>query len=313
MRNNYSVQSPILFIIFNRPDVTQQVFDRIRTVKPSRLYVAADGPRPGNVKDTALCREARAIVDQIDWDCQLHTLFREQNKGCKVAVSGAISWFFENEPEGIILEDDCLPHTDFFYFCDTLLEKYRTDTRIHAITGTNQQDGQVWGDASYYFSQRASVWGWASWRRFWQVYDPQLERYSEEDATAQLKKIFDDPFLVEAWVQIFKDLKANKIDTWDYQMSFTALFEYSLCATPNVNLVSNIGFRADATHTFDVQSRHANMPTTAIGELAHPLYFVPEKAADYHLMAQEHDLANKWRRYNKRKARFARWVKGLLK
>ena len=307
----YQVKSPILFIIFNRPDVTRQVFDRIRAAKPSRLYIAADGPRPGRDGDAALCRQAREVVTEIDWECNVRTLFSGHNKGCRTAVSGAISWFFEQEEEGIILEDDCLPNPDFFYFCDTLLMRYRHDERVHAITGTNQQMGQKWGEASYYFSQRASVWGWASWRRFWQRYDVDLKRYSTDAASAQLKKIFDDPFLAAAWTQIFNDVKANKIDTWDYQLSFTAFFENSLCATPNVNLISNIGFGADATHTFDTANEYANMPVTGMDAIVHPEYFVPEKAADYRIMEREYDLINKWRRHNKLKRRFARWIRSL--
>lgn len=307
----HHVKSPVLFIIFNRPDVTRQVFDRIRAAKPSRLYVAADGPRPDRESDAVLCRQAREVVTEIDWECNVRTLFSDANKGCRAAVSGAINWFFEQEEEGIILEDDCLPHPDFFYFCDTLLARYRHDERIHAVTGTNQQMGQKWGEASYYFSRRASVWGWASWRRFWQRYDVDLKRYSADAASAQLKKIFDDPFLAAAWTQIFHDVKANKVDTWDYQLSFTAFFENSLCATPNVNLISNIGFGADATHTFDTANEYANLPATGMDAIVHPEYFVPEKAADYRIMEREHDLVNKWRRHNKLKRRFVRWIKSL--
>lgn len=309
---SYTVQSPVLFIIFNRPDTTLQVFNQIKAVKPARLYIAADGARPGNATDAILCEEARNIVQHIDWECTVKTLFREQNLGCKVAVSSAISWFFEQEEEGIILEDDCLPVLSFFYFCDQLLEKYRYDTRVRNITGTNLQRGQQWGNASYYFSQYSNIWGWASWRRVWQTYDPELKRYSEEQAAEQLKNVFQDPFLIEGWIKIFKELKAGKIDTWDYQLNFITFFENGICAVPNVNLISNIGFGANATHTFDVNNHNANLAVGDIEQLTHPTFFLPQKAADYYFLSKEFDLASKWRRYNKPKRKFKRWVKGWL-
>lgn len=309
---NYIVKSPVLFVIFNRPDVTRQVFDRIKAVKPSRLYVAADGPRPGNETDPGRCRQARAVVEQIDWECELHTLFSDHNKGCKIAVAGALTWFFEQEEEGIILEDDCLPNNSFFHFCDTLLEKYRFDTRIRNITGSNMQDGRKWGNASYYFSRYANIWGWASWRRVWQGYDMELKQYTAADVARHLGKVFDDPFLIAAWQEIYNDLMAGKVDTWDYQLQLITFFGNGMCATPNVNLISNLGFRADATHTFDVNSHNANLPAAEMDGITHPLYFLPEKEADYYFMTREYDLAQKWRRHNKLKRRFKRWVKSLV-
>lgn len=306
---NYTVQSPVLFLIFNRPDTTLRVFEQIKAVRPSRLYIAADGPRPDRPPDVALCREARDIVKLIDWDCQVNTLFSETNKGCKMAVSTAISWFFEQEEEGIILEDDCVPVRSFFYFCDTLLQKYRHDTRVRNITGTNLQRGQQWGDATYYFSQYSNIWGWASWRRVWQQYDLELKRYTEQEAAVQLRKVFHDPFLVAGWEQIFRDLKAGRIDTWDYQLNFITFFENGLCATPNVNLISNIGFGENATHTLDLNSHNAMLPVAEITEIVHPRYFLPEKEADYYFLRKEFDLDAKWRRHNKWKRRLKRWIK----
>lgn len=310
--DNYHVQSPVLLLAFNRPDTALQVFNRVKQAKPKHLYVAVDGPRSNVETDAALCASVRSIYDNIDWDCELHTLFRNENLGCKKAVSSAITWFFDHEPEGIILEDDCLPVIDFFYFCDVLLEKYRFDTRIRNITGTNLQRGQKWGDASYYFSQYSNIWGWASWRRVWSAYDVDLKKYNATDAAAHLKQIFSDRFLLEGWINIFNELKAGKIDTWDYQLNFITFFENGLCATPNVNLISNIGFRADATHTYDPANHNANLPVDSLGELTHPLYFLPEKDADYFFLKKEFYLEEKWRRYNKRTKRFKRWVKHLF-
>ncbi|KAA2242568.1 nucleotide-diphospho-sugar transferase [Chitinophaga agrisoli] len=310
---NHTVQSPVLFIVFRRPDTTQQVFDQIRAARPARLYIAADGPREGNTADVEGCRQTREIVSKVDWDCEVKHLFFEQNQGCKMAVSQAISWFFEQEEEGIILEDDCLPSNSFFYFCDTLLAKYRHDSRIRNITGTNSQDGKQWGDASYYFSQHSNIWGWASWRRAWKNYDRELALYNDADAEAWLRKMFPDPFLFAAWLQIFRDTKAGKVDTWDYQFQLQTFFNNGLCAVPNVNLITNIGFGNNATHTFDV-NHNANVPAGNMAQpLLHPVYFIPEKEADYFFFRKEYDLDAKWRRYNKPKRRFKRWVQGLFK
>lgn len=310
--HHYTVQSPVLLLAFNRPDTAQRIFDAVKAVKPARLYIAADGPREGNEKDKALCEETRKIYDQVDWECTVHKLFREKNKGCKTAVGEAITWFFEHEEEGIILEDDCLPAEDFFYFCDQMLERYRYDTRIHNITGTNLQRGLKRGNASYYFSQYSNIWGWASWRRVWKKYDAELSRYDAAEVGVKLKEIFSDPFLAADWLYTFNELKAGKIDTWDYQLNFITFFENALCITPNVNLISNIGFRSDATHTPDPNHHNANLPTERIGTLTHPVYFLPDKEADHFFLNKEFGLEQRWKRHNKKTKRFKRWVKTLF-
>src|SRR5437868_1770003 len=152
------MKSPVLFLIFNRPDTTCQVFEQVRKARPGKLYIAADGPRSGNISDIELCRQARLVTQKVDWDCNVRTFFSDENKGCKAAVSTAINWFFDAEEEGVILEDDCLPSDTFFYFCDAMLERYRFDSRVSTITGTNLQDGKKWGTASYYFSQFSNIW-----------------------------------------------------------------------------------------------------------------------------------------------------------
>lgn len=308
----YIVQSPILFLIFNRPDLTQRVFEQIRAARPARLYIAADGPRDGHATDPAFCAQAREVQQQVDWPCTVQTLFRHRNLGCKAAVSQAISWFFTQEAEGIILEDDCLPGNSFFFFCDALLQHYRHEDRVRSITGSNMQNGRQWGAASYYFSRYANIWGWATWRRAWERYDAELTRYTAADAAQHLRKIFDDPFLVAAWEKIFAEQRAGKIDSWDYQLQFITFFENGLCATPNVNLVSNLGFRADGTHTFDPANHGAAVPVKEMTALTHPGGLAPETEADYYFMAREYDLAQKWRRHRKWKNRVKRWMKSLF-
>ncbi len=311
---NYQTQSAVLFIIFNRPGTTARVFERIREARPSRLYVAADGARDDRPNEAVLCLQARDITTQVDWDCELKTLFKDKNAGCKEAVSSAITWFFDHEEEGIILEDDCLPANSFFRFCDTLLNKYRFDTRIRHISGANFQHGKKWGDASYYFSNITHVWGWAGWRRVWNDYDKELSRYNESDVRSQIENIFTDPLIVDSWQHIFKELKAGKIDTWDYQLGFTNYFNNGLCIIPNDNLISNIGFGDNATHTTKAHAHNlsANIPLTEIGEITHPLYFLPEKKADDFTLSYEFDIAAKRRKQNLLRRRFKRWLKSLI-
>ena len=264
--------SPVLFIIFNRPETTAQVFGGIRQAQPKRLYVAADGPRPGRPEDGERCRQARAIIDQIDWDCQVFTLFRTENLGCKYAVSSAISWFFEHEPEGIILEDDCLPHWSFFRFCDELLERYRNECRIMSICGANFQKGLWRPSESYYFSRNTHVWGWASWRRAWKSYDLEMEGWPVFAAANKLQNIFPESWAARSfWLRLLSDVAAGKIDTWDYQWTWSIWQYGGLSILPAHNLVKNIGFSAEATHTKHAEAWLLDMKTEEITfPLVHP-------------------------------------------
>ena len=305
-------KSAVLFIIFNRPDTTKQVFDRIRAAKPPRLYVAADGPRQSKPHEKDLCVAARAVVSEIDWACEVKTLFRDENLGCKNAVSSAIDWFFEHEEEGIILEDDCLPAASFFNFCDTLLEKYRYDTRIRHITGCNLQQGKKWGADTYYFSNMTHVWGWAGWRRVWKDYDKTLNKYNTEDVSNKLSNIFDDQLIVSSLKHIFDEVKAGKIDTWDYQLDFANLFYIVLSIIPNENLISNIGFGSNATHTTDNNSLYSNITLKEIGEITHPGYFLPEKQADLLVLKQVFNANGKKRKESPISKKVKKWAKSAF-
>ncbi|MDR6785970.1 hypothetical protein ABIE26_004561 [Pedobacter africanus] len=305
----YITKSPVLFLVFNRPDVTKRVFAEIRKTKPERLYLAADGPRPEKENEAGLCNETRSILKEVDWDCKVFTLFREENLGCKNAVSSALDWFFDHEEEGIILEDDCLPSNSFFFFCDEMLKKYRDDTRIRHVAGSSHQLGKKWGTASLYFANQTHVWGWASWRRVWKDYDKNLSKYLEEEVAAALRNVFNDELLIDSWKKIFIDLKSGKIDTWDYQLSLINYFNNGLSVNPNVNLISNIGFRPDATHTTDPHSKYANLPLESMETIAYPKYVLPEKAADYEVFVRDFDLVKRWKKHNSYKRRFKRFIK----
>ncbi len=310
--SDYQAKSPVLFIAFNRPEPAQKVFERIRAARPPKLYIAADGPRATKPGEEQLCEQTRAIASQVDWDCEVNTAFQITNLGCRDGVSTAITWFFENEEEGIILEDDCLPAPSFFYFCDEMLSRYRHDERVRHVGGSNLQGGQKWGDGTYYFSNMTHVWGWAGWRRVWKDYDKNLSRYQTSEVYEQLLKVFNDDMAAADWTDIFGRMKMGEIDTWDYQLAFMNFFNNSLSVIPNYNLISNIGFGAGATHTHDSNNDNANVPLQDITEIIHPTYMLPEKKADFYTIDKDFHITRRRRRYNKPKRRFKRWVKSIF-
>lgn len=223
------------------------------------------------------------IDKSIDWPCQITKLYSNSNLGCRECVSGAINWFFENEEEGIILEDDCVPHPDFFTYCAELLERYRNDTRVWCISGTNVQRGHWRGDGSYYFSRYNHCWGWASWRRCWQNYDKNLEQWPKIANSSLLKTIFDDPVERKYWQSIWQRLaEQGEPDTWDYQWTFTCLVNGGLTALPNYNLVKNIGFGdKDATHTQNVSNLNPkSLISEGLGIIRHPSFVLRDSTAD---------------------------------
>ena len=277
-------ETPVLFIIFNRPDTTRKVFEAIRSVKPSRLYVAADGPRPEVPSDVEKCREAREIVKGVDWDCEVKTLFRETNLNCGRAPSSAFTWFFSHEPEGIILEDDCLPSRSFFFFCQDLLQRYRHDTRIMHIGGNNFLNG--WkhdGNYSYYFSRNGHIWGWATWRRAWNFFDFRIKLYEKVKRKGFFNGFFLSP--LEKFYRLRKFdktvAKGDEVDWWDYQWDFARFVNSGLAIVPEKNLVKNIGFGTDATHTINGSSHSAGLEALDIGmPLRHPPFVIRDIESD---------------------------------
>lgn len=268
--------TPVLLIIFNSPDTTQKVFDKLREIKPKFLYISADGPRPNNKADIKLCHDARAIIETLDWECELHTNLNNSNLGLKNAISSGITWFFGLVEQGIILEDDCLPNTFFFRFCEELLERYKTDQRVMSISGNNFQDCNV-GEGSYYFSRITSIWGWATWRRSWVLLDLNLKQFSSFKSSNQIKNIFNDPLTRKFWLAKIEESG----NSWAFPWAFTHFLNNGLCIMPNKNLVTNIGFRAGATHSRNPNSILANLQTEEMLELLHPKHMIPQLEADY--------------------------------
>ena len=285
---NTPFTTPVLFLIFNRPETTQQVFSAIRLAKPPRLYVAADGPRSKIPNEANLCELVRSISTNVDWNCEVKTLFRDQNLGCRLAVSQAIDWFFEQESEGIILEEDCLPDQSFFWFCQELLNRYRDDTRIMHIGGTNFQFGKKRTNYSYYFSRYTHLWGWATWRRAWMYYDEKLKQWPEAKQNEILLHWADNRRFIFYWKSLFEKAASGDLDTWDPQWIFACWSQNGLSVVPSVNLVSNLGFSKDSTHTQDVKSPLAYMSTKAITfPMEHPNHIVRHWKADQHVECQQ--------------------------
>ena len=255
-------KASVLFLIFNRPEPTREVFKAIRAYQPSRLYVAADGPRPEKGGEWTLCAETRSVLKGVDWDCKVETLFRDQNLGCGTAVSEAINWFFDQEEEGIILEVDCLPDSSFFPFCEEMLDRYRDHPEVGSVSGNNFLPRGLHMEQPYGFSKYVQIWGWATWRRFWKNYDFKLvgEWTEWEEIIRRVNPVQNQ---ANYWLQIFKTLRAGLIDTWDYQVMFSSWRHEYVHIFPNRNLVANLGYGTDATHT-NFQSPLAHLPRESI-------------------------------------------------
>lgn len=287
------LQTPVLLIIFNRPDLTQQVFDAIKAVKPKQLFVSADGSREEIAGETSKCKKVRNIINQVDWDCNVKTLFHKKNLGCKIGVSSAVNWFFNHVDEGIILEDDCLPDKSFFSFCQELLHHYRHNNKILHIGGNNFQFGQKHGDGTYFFSTYGYIWGWASWKRAWKLYDINCKGLTEFKEKKMIENITQNKEIQQYWLNIFDKVHQGEIDSWAYQWVFAIWRNMGLTIVPNVNLVSNIGFgHKDAVHTTAYENVFANLKTGRLSSIIHPLEIKRDKAADefvLELVYKEHN------------------------
>lgn len=260
----HSLNTAVLFLVFNRLDTTKQVFDAIREAKPPRLYIAADGARASREGEYLKVKAIRDyILANVDWECDVKTLFRETNKGCKVAVSEAIDWFFRHEEMGIILEDDCLPNKSFFQFCELLLNRYKNDYRIWHINGYNHFPTN---EESYFFMQTAGIWGWASWADRWKHYSVNLDTLPTF-SQSELDGAFGSKKVKWFWMRKASQIRQGKIDTWDYQWVITLFLNNALAAVPNKNLIQNIGFNEEATHTVHVADEIINNQAIEIDEL----------------------------------------------
>lgn len=279
--SEFSLVTPVVFVIFNRPKATEMVFSEIAKAKPAKLFVLSDGPRIGRSDDVEKIEAARAILTRIDWKCEVVTNFSTVNLGAGARIAGGLDWVFSQVNEAIILEDDCLPDQTFFRFCQDLLRLYKDDQRVSMISGDNFQFGRVFSDDSYYFSKYGHIWGWATWRDRWiGKYDFKMAKWPAVRDGKRVGDLVGDKKEVAYWEQIFERAYRGEFSAWDYQWVFTNWLEGRVSAVPRANLISNIGFNKDATHTTG-RSRVANLKRVPMEfPLRHPVGMIRSLEAD---------------------------------
>ncbi len=261
------LQTPVLLIAFNRPDMALRVFEQIRKVQPAQFCLAIDGQR--NQEDLPKIQEVLQITKRIDWECEVKILQQPENMGCGRAPAQAISWFLEQNPSGIILEDDCVPNESFFYFCEELLKKHENDTRIMQISGTNYVTNWGLENQDYFYSMFGGCWGWATWQRAWQYFDYQISKWKSPQVQRYIQHFWDYAPYLDYHQKIYdQTLRGEQIDWWDYQWSFARILQHGLAISPTKNLISNIGTDNLATHTQGEVSPFTHLPTF---ELQFPL------------------------------------------
>lgn len=298
--------TPILLIVFNRPEETKLVLTAIKKVKPKILYIASDGPRFNNTKDDLLVNQVRDICNNIDWECNVQRLYQNLNMGCSLGPRSALSWFFSKEIEGVVLEDDCLPNKDFFTYCELLLKHYRNDERVLNICGSNMGYLNE-NNQSYFFSRFMNMSGWATWRRSAEAIDYELKSWKNTKfrkyKTYKLLRtnFFDlDIGWYQYWYQKF-NLTIDKefISWWDWQWIYYQLNSKKLSIIPNKNLVTNIGFNNSATHTIDENNPLANIPSESFDfPISHP------KKIIHNIEYEEYAVKWVWCYYK----RTAKWI-----
>jgi len=275
------VDIPIALVIFRRPHTTQRVLEALGEVKPKYLFIIADAPRPDTPGEIEKCQAVRKIVESVDWNCQIYRNYAETNLGSYRRVPTGLDWVFSQVEQAIILEDDCLPHASFFPYCQELLSRYAEDQRIYTISGNNFQQGRNKTNYSYYFSRYHHSWGWATWRRAWQTFDGEMKLWPQVKEQHLLRAFFPETRALNYWENMFQEVYNSKIEAWDYRWTLSCWLQNGLHILPQVNLVSNIGFGADASHTTNVHHPLANLPTEAMTfPLQHPPLLLRDYEAD---------------------------------
>lgn len=248
--------------MFNRPHLTRLVLNKIREAAPTKLFIISDGPRKNSNSDKKLVVECRNLITEIDWKCDVQTKFSDINLGCRESVVSGLNWVFSQVPSAIILEDDCLPNSDFFKFCEVLLMEYESNEQIGSICGTNFEDNGL--DYSYSYSKYPNVWGWATWQRVWNQYESDLNRWDKKYLKLIASKHTNSKQVQRFWYHKFQSVSKGLIDTWDYQLVFLFWRKNLIAIRPKMNLISNIGFGNEATHTLNPNSSLSNISTHAL-------------------------------------------------
>lgn len=272
----WQLATPVVFLVFNRPELTREVFARIAEARPRQLLVVADGPRADRAGEAAVCEQVRAIATAVTWPCEVRTEFAATNLGCRRRVVSGLDWAFSLVEEAIILEDDVLPDPSFFRFCEEMLQRYRGDRRVSMITGFNHSADRARTEYSYFFSEMTHIWGWATWREAWAAYDEQLSTWPAVRLGGLLAEVFPERSAQRYWHAIFDGMhRGTGPNTWDYQWMYTNLCRRSLAITPRLNLVQNLGFGAGATHSTDPEGA----PRVSVGRATFPLQHPPVMVA----------------------------------
>jgi hypothetical protein len=258
------LSTPVVFILFNRPDLTAQTFERIRRARPTHLYIVADGPREHVEGEVDRCVAARAVVEGIDWDCQVIHDFSPVNLGCKRRVASGLSAAFERFDRAIVIEDDVLVDPSCFDFMHRMLDRFEDDGRVMMITGFNPLGRHRSDERDYHFSYCGSIWGWASWARCWKHYDIDMKRWWLPGVKEKLTATFGSEEVAAPRLAAYDRTAAGLVDTWDFQWSFARILAGGLSVVPATNLVQNLGFRSDATHTRS-NSPMASVPVGSMG------------------------------------------------
>ena len=263
------MQTPVIFIVFNRPELTARTFACIREARPPKLLVVCDGARADRPDDESKVRAVRHIINSVDWPCEVIRNYADKNMGCRARVASGLIWAFNQVPEAIVLEDDCLPDPSFFPFCEELLNLYRNDERVMHIAGTNLSAPYVHRSSSYWFSHQPAIWGWASWSRAWRHYE--LEMNSWSTRLDVLRSSFASNWEMHYWLPVLEQarLEPEKMNTWDFSWMYTCRSLHGLCIIPQNNLIENLGFGAGASHTTTVNPR-LQVPAASAGPMRHP-------------------------------------------
>jgi len=286
-------QAAVLLIIYNRPEKTRNMISVLRNAKPTELFVAADGPRQDKPDDVERCADSRLALDEIDWPCVVHRLFQDDNLGCKIGPETAITWFFSHVRAGIILEDDCVPTPDFFPFCAELLDRFNENERVMMISGYNQLGAWSGTTASYGFSRTSPTWGWATWRRAWRHYDPRMTDWTSSESQRAVKGRM--PVAEFRMTQRrFDQVHSGELDAWDFAWAFAMLRTGGLSVVPTHNLIRNIGFDHDATHTKNRWSADARVSTAPLSfPLSHPARLEPTSEHEHALFARRFPISRR--------------------
>ena len=285
------VDVPVLIIFFARPDTLAKVFEKVKEARPSKLFLACDGAREGNDRDVSAIEECKKIVEDIDWECEVHKRYSEVNLGCGKGPSSAISWAFEHTDRLLILEDDCVPNDSLFPFMQEMLEKYKDDDRIGVVSGFNHFKEWDCGEYSYCFTKTAATLGWGPWKRVWEKYDYTLNAMDEPYCQRLLSSVFYTERMRKArmgnWRHAAKETRQKKVNYWDVQFGFLKYSQSYLCIVPKGNLIYNIGVGAGSTHTEETKQTSWKpgkvlfMPTVEMQfPLKHPSYVICDNEYD---------------------------------